>query len=69
MGRANDAESWTEERSKAIWYGAQLIAAALVVLGLLCWQPWAEPEYRRVKMDGGPTVMCVTYKNSVTCPP
>ncbi|MBF6133534.1 hypothetical protein IU501_11035 [Nocardia otitidiscaviarum] len=59
----------TDEFARAVRYAAKLIAAALVLLGLCYWQPWATPDYREVeRWKNGPSILCVTYKDSITCP-
>ncbi|MFI5781617.1 hypothetical protein [Nocardia sp. NPDC051570] len=72
MSSTRDAGLSITERIRAarvIAFALMIVAAALVVLGLGYWQPWAEPRYQEVKNDDGVVVMmCVTYKDSVTCP-
>lgn len=52
---------------------ALIVFGALLIHGLMVWQPWATPEAGKVvtwQSPGGAskeTVMCVAYKDDVTC--
>lgn len=49
--------------AQAIKFAAVVLGASMILLGLMVWQPWAEPQWRVVDDVSS----CVTYKDSVTC--
>lgn len=53
--------------AKSIRYAALVLAAGMVLLGLMIWQPWAEPEHVWVEYNTNQMESCVTYKSSVWC--
>ncbi|BDD83612.1 hypothetical protein TPB0596_33750 [Tsukamurella pulmonis] len=60
-----------EVLAKAIRFAAMVVGAAMVVLGVLIWQPWNGPTTPRVvSVDGGvysSDVKCVRLRENVTC--
>ncbi|BDD83434.1 hypothetical protein TPB0596_31970 [Tsukamurella pulmonis] len=48
--------------AQAIKFAAVVLGASMILLGLMVWQPWAQPTHGII--DGRE---CVTFKDSVTC--
>lgn len=63
MGPERDLTMDAYRLAQAIKFAAVIIGLSMILLGLMIWQPWAQPEADVV--DG--TTTCVAYKDSVSC--